>query len=160
MSLSGAYYVVGAGERDPYDWVAESSRRARAFPIHAVLATLGRSGVAALVDGCCAMARRFAESLEGRGGAHVLNDVVLNQVLVHVGPEGETGDAMTREAIVEIQRDGTCWLGGTTWHGRAAMRISVSNWRTSEADIDASAEAIIGAIRRVQRATGTHARTS
>jgi glutamate/tyrosine decarboxylase-like PLP-dependent enzyme len=146
MSLAGAYYVVGAGERDPYDWVAESSRRARAFPIHAVLATLGRSGVAALVDGCCAMARRFAESLDGRGGAHVLNEVVLNQVLVRFAADGEddaAADARTRAVIAAVQHDGTCWLGGTTWKGRAAMRISVSSWKTTAADVDASVQSIL-----------------
>jgi glutamate/tyrosine decarboxylase-like PLP-dependent enzyme len=146
MSLAGPYYVVGAGERDPYDWVAESSRRARAFPIHAVLATLGRSGLAALVDGCCAMARRFADSLDGQGGARVLNDVVLNQVLVRFAEDGEddaAADARTRAVIAAVQRDGTCWLGGTTWKGRAAMRISVSSWKTTAADVDASVGSIL-----------------
>ena len=102
------------------------------------VATLGRSGAADLVDRCCALARRFAAGLADLDGAEVLNDVVLNQVLVRFGDD----DAVTAGVIEAIQRDGTCWMGGTTWRGRAAMRISVSNWSTTDADVDRSLAAI------------------
>jgi glutamate/tyrosine decarboxylase-like PLP-dependent enzyme len=140
-------------ERDPFDWVPEFSRRARGFTVWAALRSLGRSGVAELVERCCALARRFAERLGSEPGVEILNDVVLNQVLVRFSsPEaGDTDaltrDAFTREIIARVQADGTCWLGGTTWHGKAAMRISVSNWSTTEEDVDVSAAAILRAFR-------------
>lgn len=151
MTLGAAYYVETAGgERDPYNWVPESSRRARGFPIYAALKSLGRSGLADMIDHCCALARRFGDSLRGAPGVTILNDVVLNQVLVRFAPpdgrasaDSDDVDAFTREVIAAVQADGTCWLGGTTWHGMAAMRISVSNWSTTEADVDLSAAAIL-----------------
>jgi glutamate/tyrosine decarboxylase-like PLP-dependent enzyme len=156
MSLSAAYLIEAEGQdRDGDEWVPEYSRRARAFPIYATIRALGRSGVAELVERCCRLARRMADRLGQDPAVTVLNDVVLNQVLVRVGPDGETGDAWTRQAIAEIQRDGTCWLGGTTWHGKAAMRISVSGWRTTDADIDVSAEAIRRAIQATAPAAGS-----
>jgi glutamate/tyrosine decarboxylase-like PLP-dependent enzyme len=160
-SLSAAYLVEAESrDRDGDDWVPEYSRRARAFPIYATIRALGRSGVAELVERCCRLARRMADRLGQDPAVTILNDVVLNQVLVRVGPDGETGDAWTRQAITGIQRDGTCWLGGTEWHGRAAMRISVSNWRTTDADIDASADAILRAVRATERGGGSVAGTS
>ncbi len=151
MTLGAAYYIETAGgERDPYNWVPESSRRARGFPIYAALKSLGRSGLADMIDHCCALARRFGDGLRGAPGVTILNDVVLNQVLVRFAPpDGRANadsaaiDAFTREVIAAVQADGTCWLGGTTWHGMAAMRISVSNWSTTEADVDVSAAAIL-----------------
>jgi len=140
MTSTAAYLVqTGGVERDAVDWVPEFSRRSRGIPVYATLRALGRSGVAALVDRGCAMARRFAEQLAAEPGVQVLNDVVLNQVLVRFGDD----DERTRAVIAAVQRDGTCWLGGTTWHELAAMRISVSNWATSEADVDASVAAIV-----------------
>ena len=142
MSYTAAY-LVGQGEgpvRAPSDFVPESSRRARGFVTWAALRELGRDGLAELVDRCCALARRFAEQLEATEGATVANDVVLNQVLVGFG-----GDERTDRVIDGVQRDGVCWMGGTTWHGRRLMRISVSNWTTTEADVDRS----VGSIRRV-----------
>src|SRR5439155_3138482 len=115
--------------------------RARAFALYAALRALGRRGVAELIDRTCALARRMAERLRA-GGVDIANEVVLNQVLARFGD-----DARTREVIARVQRDGTCWLGGTVWRERAAMRISVSNWSTSEADIDRSADAILAAAR-------------
>ena len=100
------------------------------------------SGIADLVERCCVLARRFADQLRDEPGVEVLNDVVLNQVLVRF-----TSDERTREVIARVQADGTCWLGGTTWHGMAAMRISVSNWSTTEEDVDLSAAAILRAAR-------------
>jgi glutamate/tyrosine decarboxylase-like PLP-dependent enzyme len=140
MSVKAEYIEHTAGaERDPFEYTPEFSRRARGIPVYAALRTLGRRGVEQLVDRCCAHARRFAELLSGQPGVEVLNDVVLNQVLVRFGDD----DATTREVITRVQRDGTCWLGGTTWHGIAAMRISVSNWATTEEDVTRSAAAIL-----------------
>jgi len=160
MTLGAAYYVETAGgERDPYNWVAESSRRARGFPIYAALRELGRDGLVELIDRCCALARRMADGLRDAPGATILNDVVLNQVLVRFAPpdaggaDAATIDAFTRDVIAAVQADGTCWLGGTTWHGMAAMRISVSNWSTTEADADLS----VAAIRRCAAAVAARA---
>ena len=140
MTFGAAYYIeASGGERDGYNWVAESSRRARGFPIYAALRSLGREGLAEMIDRCCTLARRMADALDGQPGVRVLNDVVLNQVLVRFGEDGD----LTRRVIAAVQADGTCWLGGTTWHDMAAMRISVSNWSTSEDDIDVSAAAIL-----------------
>ncbi len=130
--LSGSGLHTGQG-----DLVLESSRRARGFAVWAALRELGRNGVADLVDRCCRLARRFAEQLAA-GGAEIVNDVVLNQVLVGFG------DNARMDAIVDaVQRDGTCWLGGTTWRGRRLMRIAVSNWSTTEDDVDRSVAAIL-----------------
>ena len=157
MTLGAAYYVETAGgERDPYNWVPESSRRARGFSVYAALRSLGRDGLAGMIDGCCAIARRMADGLRGVDGVTILNDVVLNQVLVRFSPPGggdaATTDAFTRAVIAAVQADGTCWLGGTTWHGMAAMRISVSNWSTTEADADLSVEAILRCARATAEA--------
>jgi len=159
MTLGAAYYVeTKGGERDPYNWVPESSRRARGFAIYAALKSLGRSGLAEMIDGCCRIARRMADGLRGADGVTILNDVVLNQVLVRFAPPGG-GDAaavddFTRRVIAAVQLDGTCWLGGTTWHGIAAMRISVSNWSTTDADADLSVEAILRCARAVAADSG------
>ncbi|OGO54048.1 MAG: pyridoxal-dependent decarboxylase [Chloroflexi bacterium RBG_16_70_13] len=151
MSHGAAYYVPGAGmERDGGSLVGESSRRARGFTIYAALRELGREGLADLIERCCRLATRMADGLRDAPGVAILNDVVLNQVLVRLAPPdgADTAapdadiDAFTREVIAAVQADGTCWLGGTTWHGMAAMRISVSNWSTTEADADLSVAAI------------------
>jgi glutamate/tyrosine decarboxylase-like PLP-dependent enzyme len=149
MSSHASYLVHSEDrERDEMDWNPEFSRRARGFPVYAALRSLGRSGVADLVDRCCAHARRFAEALAQEPGVEVLNDVVLNQVLVRfLDPDGDH-DARTRATIKVVQEDGTCWLGGTTWQGKAAMRISVCNWSTTVEDVDRSVEAIVRAARR------------
>ena len=139
--MTGAYLVPAADrDLDPFDWVPEASRRGRATTVYAALRSLGREGVADLVDRCCALARRMADRLAAEAGIAILNDVVLNQVLVRFGDD----DDRTRAVIAAVQEDGTCWAGGTTWHGVAAMRISVSSWATTEADIDRSADAIVG----------------
>ncbi len=143
MALDAAYLArPDASERSNSDWVAEASRRARGFPVYAALRALGRSGVADLVDRCCALARRMASALEADPRLEILNEVVLNQVLVRVDDD----DAATDAAVTAVQRDGTCWLGGTRWQGRAAMRISISNWSTTEQDVDRSAAAIRAAL--------------
>jgi glutamate/tyrosine decarboxylase-like PLP-dependent enzyme len=149
MTIAAPYLVQTEGrERDPFDYVPEFSRRARGFTVWAALRSLGRAGISDLIDRCCALARRFAEILRREPGVEILNDVVLNQVLVRFHPPGGgDADAFTREVIARVQEDGTCWLGGTIWHGMAAMRISVSNWSTGEGDVEVSAAAILRAAR-------------
>ena len=153
-TYDGAYLVRSDGEHEPCAHTPESSRRARAIPVYAALRELGRCGVADLVDRCCAHAQRAAEQLRG-GGAIILNDVVLNQVLVTFPPRDDGGDrrAPERAAFIDrviehIQRDGTCWLGGTTWRGERALRLSVCNWQTTADDIDRSVAAILEAARK------------
>ncbi|WP_349877178.1 pyridoxal-dependent decarboxylase [Micromonospora sp. HUAS YX12] len=136
MSYAAAYLVGSGGVPAGADLTAESSRRARGFAVWAGLRELGRDGVAALVERCCALARRFADGLTA-AGFEVVNDVVLNQVLVGFGD-----DARTDRVVAAAQADGTCWVGGTTWRGRRLMRISVSNATTTEADVDRSVAAI------------------
>ena len=146
MGVQASYLVHSErGERDQLDWNPEASRRARGFPIYAAIRSLGRSGIADLVDRCCAHARRFAESLAQEPGIEVLNEVVLNQVLVRFLDPGGDHDARTRAVVRAVQQDGTCWLGGTTWQGKGAMRISVSNWSTTTEDVDRSVVAILRA---------------
>ncbi len=147
FSADAAYLQKTSGEeRDPEDWTPEFSRRARGFAVYAALRSLGREGVTTLVDRCAAHASSIAERLRAAPGVEVLNDVVLNQVLVRFTPRaGGDADAFTREVVRRVQRDGTCWLSGTTWQGRAAMRISVSGWSTGDADIARSADAILAA---------------
>ena len=141
-----AYIEYGTAERDEFLWVTEYSRRARGFATWAALRSLGRRGVAELVDRCCDHARRFAGRLGAEPGVEILNEVVLNQVLVRFAAD----DELTREVVTRVQRDGTCWLSGSTWQGRAVMRISVSNWSTTEADVEASAEAILRCYREAR----------
>jgi len=142
MSLAGPYLVADPGQRDGTNYVPESSRRARAVPVYAAIRSLGRAGVAEMVERNCAQAQRIAKQLNSIPGAEVLNDVVLNQVLVRL----PGGDDAARAAIAAIQRDGTCWLGGTTWNGEYVLRVSISNWATTNADIDRSAAAIAAAV--------------
>ncbi len=140
MTSTAAYLVQTSGiERDAVDWVPEFSRRARGIPVYAALRTLGREGVSDLIGRNCAQAKQMADLLRREEGVEVLNDVVLNQVLVRFGGD----DDITRRVIAGVQEEGTCWLGGTTWHGMAAMRISISNWATSAEDIEMSAGAIL-----------------
>ena len=139
MSYRAAYLTGhGAGPiRTPGDFVPESSRRARGFATWAAIRELGRAGVAAQVERGCAHARLFAEQLAAVPGVSIANDVVLNQVLVDFG----SGDR-TNSVIDAIQRDGTCWMGGTVWRGRPLMRISVSNATTTAGDVERSVDAI------------------
>ena len=144
MGMTASYLVrAGESDRSNSDWVPEASRRARGFAVYAALRSLGSEGVAELVERCCALAGRLASAVEAADGVEVLNEVVLNQVLLRFG----ASDAATDAVIGRVQEDGTCWVGGTRWRGQAAMRVSVSNWSTTEADIDRSAEAILAAAR-------------
>ena len=146
MAITADYLPTETMSRNPSDYTPELSRRARGVEIWAALRSLGRRGVEDLIVRCCSHARRFAQGL-GEAGYEILNDVVLNQVLVSFG-DGET----TRRVIEEIQRDGTCWCGGTVWHGRRAMRISVCNWSTTKADVDVSLAAMLACAERVRQA--------
>jgi glutamate/tyrosine decarboxylase-like PLP-dependent enzyme len=140
ISTTTSYLVKSSGaERDPVDWTPEFSRRARAIPVYATLRHLGREGVAALVERCCALTARMVDRLTAAPGVTALNEVVLNQALIRFRDD----DATTRDVIARVQRDGTCWLGGTVWKGAAAMRISIINATTTEMDVDRSAEAIL-----------------
>ncbi|MGA7905899.1 MAG: aminotransferase class V-fold PLP-dependent enzyme [Candidatus Sulfotelmatobacter sp.] len=136
MTLSAAY-LTPSEYREPWHYAPEGSRRARGVELWAAIRSLGRSGLREMVERNCRAANRFAERLRQAGFA-ILNDVVLNQVLVSFGsPE------QTRRVIAGIQSDGTCWCGGTQWQGHTAMRISVSNWATTDEDVERSAEAMI-----------------
>lgn len=147
MAISADYLPAPQGQvRDPSDYTPELSRRARGVDVWAALHTLGREGVAALVDRCCAHARRFASGLR-EAGFEVLNDVVLNQVLVSFGDA-----ATTRRVIAALQAEGTCWCGPTQWQGRTAMRISVSSWATTEDDVAYSLAAMLRIARELPQA--------
>jgi glutamate/tyrosine decarboxylase-like PLP-dependent enzyme len=159
MSITAAYLVQDERERDGVDWGPEFSRRARGVPVYAILRALGRDGVREVVERCCDLAARMAARLAGHPGVEILNEVALDQVLVAFRPanvepahpiDTVAADALTRRVIAEVQRDGTCWLAGTTWHGRAAMRISIVNWSTTEADADRSVEAILRCLDRAR----------
>jgi glutamate/tyrosine decarboxylase-like PLP-dependent enzyme len=140
MTVQAAYLQPSA-HRDPFDYTPELSRRARGVEVWAALRSLGRAGLAELVERTCRHAARFGRDL-ARAGCHVLNDVVLNQVLVSFGSDDET-----RRVIQAVQREGTCWCSGTVWQGKAAMRISVSSWATTAEDVDRSVAAILAAAR-------------
>jgi glutamate/tyrosine decarboxylase-like PLP-dependent enzyme len=160
MTGRAAYLVQSDGaERDPQDWTPEFSRRARGFPVYAALRSLGRDGVTALVERCCRLATQMADRL--RAGAataglevRILNEVVLNQVLVRFEPKGGDAGGFTRAVVGRVQREGTCWMAGTRWHELDAMRISISNWSTTEEDIDRSARAILACARAEAEAGG------
>jgi glutamate/tyrosine decarboxylase-like PLP-dependent enzyme len=142
MTISGAYLQSGTS-REPTHQTPEASRRARAVELWAGLKSLGRSGLAELIDRTCAHALRFADGFR-QAGYEILNDVVINQVLVSFGTAEKTAEVMRR-----IQEDGTCWCGGTVWKGRAAMRISVSSWATTDQDVEQSLTAILRIARQV-----------
>lgn len=147
MSVRASYLeqVDADAARDQMDWNPEFSRRARGFPIYAAIRALGRDGIAGIVERCCDHAARFAELLGAVPDVQILNEVVLNQVLVRFGHD----DELTRATVAAVQEDGICWLSGTVWQGKAAMRISVSGWRTTEDDVERSAGAILEAAARV-----------
>jgi len=136
MSLSAAYLPEG-DKREPLQYTPETSRRARGAEVWAALLSLGRTGLADLIERTCRFASRFSEGLSA-AGYQVLNEVVINQVLVSFGD-----DETTRKIIAEIQTDGTCWCGGTVWQDHVAMRISVSSWATTEEDVEQSLSAIL-----------------
>jgi glutamate/tyrosine decarboxylase-like PLP-dependent enzyme len=136
LTHNPAAYLIEGEQREPTEYTPEMSRRARGVEVWAALRSLGRSGLAEMIDRCCRHASRFAEGLAA-AGYEVLNEVRLNQVLVSFGDPNRT-----KQVIEAVQQDGTCWSGGTVWQGRTAMRISVSSWATTEADVERSLEAI------------------
>ena len=146
---STSAYIPAHDEDIPwgFDWTPEFSRRARAVPVYAALRTLGRSGLAQIVDRCCDLAARMSGRLAAADGVEVMGDVVLNQVIVRFLDD----DDVTGAVIARVQEEGTCWLGGSTFRGKAVMRISVVGWQTTEADIDRSAEAILAALGQERR---------
>ncbi len=137
MAITAEYLPTESTHRNPSNFTPELSRRARGVDVWAALRTLGRSGLADLIERNCAQARRFATQLRA-AGFEILNDVVLNQVLVAFGDADKT-----KRVIEAIQAEGTCWAGITVWQGRTAMRISVSSWATTDADVDRSAAVMI-----------------
>jgi glutamate/tyrosine decarboxylase-like PLP-dependent enzyme len=143
MGVFASYLMPSAENREGWEYVLDSSRRARSFALYAALRSLGRSGVRDLVERCCDLAVQLASRLRGEDGVEVLNDVVLNQVLVRFNDD----DSHTRDVITRVQDEGVAWMGGTVWKGQAAMRVSVSNWSTTPTDIDRTADAILRAHR-------------
>jgi glutamate/tyrosine decarboxylase-like PLP-dependent enzyme len=144
MTVQAAYLIQEDGEapqRDQVDWVPEFSRRARGFAVYAALRSLGRTGVVELVERSCAQARRFADRIVEIPGAHVLNEVVLNQVLFSL-----EDDERTDAALAAVQAGGEVWLSGTQWEGRKAIRVSVSNWQTGDEEIDLLVDAFRRAV--------------
>jgi glutamate/tyrosine decarboxylase-like PLP-dependent enzyme len=142
ISVDAHYLQREHGERNNGDWSPDFSRRARAVPVYAALRTLGRRGVARLVDGLCDRAAQFAEILGADPRVQVLNDVVFNQVLVRFADSDDATNAVT----AGIQQEGTCWASATEWRGRRALRVSVSNWATSEEDVERSAAAMLAQV--------------
>ncbi|MGC2107364.1 MAG: aminotransferase class V-fold PLP-dependent enzyme [Candidatus Acidiferrum sp.] len=140
MTMTAAYLEAGA-RREPMYHTPEASRRARGVELWATLKSLGREGLRSLIERTCAYAQRFAEGFR-EAGFEVLNDVVINQVLVSFGSA-----EVTQKVIRAVQEDGTCWYGGTTWQGKAAMRLSVSSWSTTEADVELCLKAIVRIVR-------------
>jgi glutamate/tyrosine decarboxylase-like PLP-dependent enzyme len=146
-SLAGVEYIppIEHGERYNSEWVPEFSRRARGFPVYAAIRSLGRRGVAELVERCCSCAHLMASALAEMDGAEVLNEITLNQVLVRFTRDGVN---VSDEVLGAVHDEGTCWMSGTTWDDQPAMRISVSNWRTTEDDVRRSAKAIESCLQR------------
>jgi glutamate/tyrosine decarboxylase-like PLP-dependent enzyme len=137
MAITADYLPAGDARRSPSDFTPELSRRARGVEVWAAMRSLGRSGLVELFERNCRQARRFAAALSA-AGCEILNDVVLNQVLVSFGPP-----EVTERVVEALQAEGTCWCGTTRWHGRAAMRISVCSWATTDADVERSIEAML-----------------
>ena len=155
LTVPAHYIQMTPGEREPRTFTPDESRRARGVAVYAALRALGKRGLRELVERCCACARRMAEALRSHAQVRILNEVVLNQVLVQFAPPaGDSRDegAFTEEVVRSVQDEGTCWLGSTVWHGQPAARLSVSNWSTTEADIDRSAAAILRAVERANAA--------
>jgi len=142
MTMKASYFEgQGKWVRDAVDWTPESSRRARAFTVYAALRSLGRSGLADLVDRCCDLAGRFSAAISHLPGCELLNDVVINQVLFRF-----EDDVLTNTVLTHVQDSGEAWMGGTMWDDRPAIRVSVSGWRTTEADIDRTVAAFESAL--------------
>ena len=142
MSANAAYLPAG-NVREPYQYVPEMSRQARAIPMWAALKSLGKKGLAEMIDNNCKQAHMFAEALTAAGFT-VLNEVVLNQVMVSFGDA-----SLTLAVIKQVQEEGVCWCGSTVWQGNTAMRISVSCWCTTDEDVKKSITSILQCAKRV-----------
>jgi glutamate/tyrosine decarboxylase-like PLP-dependent enzyme len=138
FSLRSPYLIFDAETRDQVDWNPEHSRRARGFAVYAAIRELGRAGIVEMIERCCTHARRIADELQALG-AEILNDVELNQVLFRFASEEETS-----RVLQAVQSTGETWMGGTTWDGTAAIRISVSSWQTSDEDVERTLAAYAG----------------
>ena len=144
LTMSAAYLAAAPeGRRDATDWTPESSRRARGFAVYAAIRSLGRDGIRAMVERCCEQAQALAAGIGGLPGAEIANDVVLNQVLVRFAD-----DAATAQVLAAVQASGETWMGSTSWQGRLAIRISVSNWRTTDDDVARTVAAFAAAVTR------------
>ena len=142
MTVSASYFDHADGARDEMDWNPEWSRRARGFAVYAAIRSLGRSGVAELVDRCCRHARSIVEGIGALPGAEVVAVPVINQGLVRfLSPDGDH-DRRTDEVIARIQAGGAAWFGGVTWSGQRVMRVSVSSWQTTDADVERTIDAV------------------
>jgi len=137
MAVTAEYLPSRSAHRNPSDFTPELSRRARGVEVWAAMRALGKAGLAELFERNCRQAGRFAEGLRTAGHT-ILNEVVLNQVLVAFGDAGRT-----HRVITALQDEGTCWCGATVWQGRTAMRISVSSWATTDADVERSLDAML-----------------
>ena len=152
LVMPAHYIQMTPGEREPRSFTPDESRRARGVPLYAALRALGRDGVREIVDRCCDLAVHMASRLAAHDRVRIVNDVVLNQVLVQfrtadgLSENDEAPAALTQRVIARVQDEGTCWVGGTKWHGQTAVRISIANWTTTVADIDRSAAAILSAL--------------
>jgi glutamate/tyrosine decarboxylase-like PLP-dependent enzyme len=143
---SGASYLIpSTDKRDPHEYAPEFSRRARGLTVWAAMRSLGRAGIREMIERNCHQATLFAKLLTEDKRVRILNDVVLNQVVVQFGDS----DELTAAVIERIQQDGVCWLSGTKWQGKGAMRISISNWSTTDKDVEMSATAILSALNAV-----------
>lgn len=154
MTFAASYLPQASNaERNPAEYVPELSRRARGFATWAMLRHFGRSGIAAMVEHHCALARHAAQRLAAEPGIAVLNTVVLNQLIVQFGADGDPqhADALTRATIARIVADGTCFVGGAEWRGRWVMRVSIIGWETQLADIDRAVDAMLAAWRAEAR---------
>lgn len=154
MTIAASYLpLAGEGERDPSHYVPELSRRARGFATWAMLKHLGRDGIAALIDQCCASARLVADLLSQQPGIAILNEVTLNQLVIRFGADlpSEEGDALTRKTIGKIQADGMIFAGGAKWRGRDILRLSVTNFQTTSDEAQLAAQSIIAAFKSVSR---------
>jgi glutamate/tyrosine decarboxylase-like PLP-dependent enzyme len=147
MTVSASYLIQDDTRlvRDQVDWVPEFSRRARGFAVYAALRSLGRSGLTELVDRTCDCAQRFAAGIVSLPGVELLNEVVLNQVLFRFKT-----DAQTDDALLKVQEAGDVWMSGTTWNGRRAIRVSVSNWQTTDEEIELALQSFRAAVQPAQ----------
>lgn len=157
MTLSASYLAPPSSARDQIDWNPEWSRRARGIPVYAALRELGRQGVEALIDRCCAYCDALVTGIGALPGAQVVHPATLNQGLVRFHREGNTpkyDDAFTDAVIQKSNATGDVFFSGTTWRGRRAMRVSVVNWRTSARDVDRAITAVRGALAQSQEPCG------